>query len=232
MSSCYNLEERIAFVHIPKCAGSSIGGTWRDNTWSNCWLNDVIGGFTMDKFPIGHIPVAALEQFTGKPIDWWNKIIVTIRNPFEQQLSQWAFWRKRGAHCKATGRNVHNDDLVAMSTTLEQFVKSPFSAGPNAMCGDKWQEVGGVFRWWIGDLDGTVAPNVHVIRTEDLHDRIYDVLGIDDSIPVPHRNTSSHGEWQNEYTPEAIEAVRSKFAWSFAMYYQDVIKSSEPPVFS
>lgn len=224
MTTCYNPERRIFFVHIPKCAGTSIGGRWNGKEWTDCWLNQAIGGFTRKGLPNGHQPVSRIQELTGRPIPWWDKIIVTIRNPFEQQLSQWSFWRKRAAAHIKRGSKLHNDDRFVTSPgmTFERFLEDPRSNGPNAICGSSWKDVGGVFRWWC-QSGGVIPPNVRVIRTEDLPVALFNELQLDAPPELPIKNTSEHGDWREVYTPPMIETVRRKFAWSLATKYAGIL---------
>jgi hypothetical protein len=227
VTTCYNMEERIFFVHIPKCAGTTIGGAYDTTThrWSGCWLNDAVGGFVRDGLPNGHQPVRTIERWTGKPIDWWDKIIVSIRNPFRQQWSQYQFWRRRGKKSKSRGYRPHDDDVFAMSCDFRSFIASPRSAGPNAMCGDDWQTTGGVYRWWLVDEHNQIPPNVHVVKTEQLASDLQRVLGRDDLPALPVVNAGA-GSGLGNYDSEMIALMRRKFAWSLAVHYPTALREA------
>lgn len=224
MTTCYHPEKRIAFVHIPKCAGTSIGGNYHapSRQWEGCWLDRVIPGWTREGLPNGHQPVRAFPFWTGQPTEFWDKILVPIRNPFEQQLSQYKFWRGRGKRQAAAGMGSHPDDLFAASVSFEEFVADPRSNGPNATCGDRWKASGGVYRWWLSDESGQIPPNVRIIRVEDLPHALCDALDLDpaDCPDIPQVNRTEPTELADWYTPAAERSVRAKFGWSLATHYK------------
>ena len=225
MTTCYHPEEKLAFIHIPKCAGSAIGGRFRSDKseWFGCWLDKVIPGWTRDGLPNGHQPVATLQHFLGIPIDQWKQVLVTIRNPFEQQVSQYCFWRDRGRrHSNMKLPGYHQDDRFAASATFEQVLADPRSNGPNACCGDRWRESGGVYRWWCA-VDGVIPDNVTIIRMEDLPHALHDALGRGNGVELEWVNSfPRENSWQDWYNEESAAIIKEKFSWSLAVYYPEL----------
>jgi hypothetical protein len=226
MTTCYHPEHRLFFIHIPKCAGTSIGGEWNTEheEWTGCWLDQQLPGWTREGLPNGHQPVFAIDHFTGKQLDWWKKIIVTVRNPFEQQFSQWKFWRERGLGLARKGIPGHADDRFALESDFDDFVTDGRSNGPNAYCGNKWQSAGGVYRWWCAAHDNTIPPNVDIIRVEDFPGAMQACL--QPFMPegqtvtaVPHTNATTDADMLAHYTEAAVHEVARKFSWSLAVFY-------------
>ena len=90
----------VLFLHIPKCGG------WAVKTY----LREHLPGVLMPddpaaKLPIGHVRLQDIERFTGRAPDSWKRIVAVVRNPYEQQLSQFTFWATRYAK---GGRHIHD----------------------------------------------------------------------------------------------------------------------------
>lgn len=225
MTTCYHPVHRLFFVHVPKCAGSAITGELRtsDGLWSARFVDDKLPGWVRDGLPNGHQPVRAIEMLTGKPLNWWKKIIVPIRNPFDQQLSQWSFWRQRAKSRIAAGEAYHIDERCSVSLTLDRFVANPQSNGPVYTCGRRWREAGGVYRWWCTNWAGEIPGNVHILRVEDLPGNLSECLGVDCS-DLKVTNTSEHQRWQDAYSTDGLRAVRDKYAWSLSTWYPEILQ--------
>jgi len=92
----------VLFIHIPKCGGWSVKTYMRDHLPGVLMPDD-----PKAKLPIGHVRLQDIERFTGRSPDSFKRIIAVVRNPYEQQLSQFTFWATRAAK---GGRHIH--DLV------------------------------------------------------------------------------------------------------------------------
>lgn len=236
MTTCYHLEKRLFFVHIPKCAGTSVGGEVHPRTgvWDGSWLERVLPGWSRDNLPNGHQPVAAIEMVTGHPVGWWDRIIAVIRNPFAQQVSQYCFWRVRGWSNSQQGRGSHFDDLTACGLRFEDWVQHPASLGPNTCTGVAGAlAAGGYYRWYLMDpATGQIPENVRVVKMEDLQAGLEGSLAglgcdfepIESSNEVPDKMS-----WEYWYTPESAAAVKQKFAWSLATHYPELRDFSGDP---
>ena len=95
---CYN--DDLLFIHIPKCAGWSVKNWLRDHLPNVLMPDD-----PRSKLPIGHVRLADIERFTGRPPESFKLILAIVRNPYVQQLSQMAFWATRYLD---GGRHVHD----------------------------------------------------------------------------------------------------------------------------
>jgi len=245
---CYN--DEILFIHIPKCAGWSV----------KQYLKANVPGITLpddenSKLPIGHIRLQDIERFTGRSPDSFKLILAIIREPYEQQLSQWCFWRDRYARGQ---RHIH-DVVAAQYATVEGFLSDPrcdfhvwyeqhlgfepgmtrteqvFSRLPDGSTpevGNRYEAFGGCYRYWI-TVDDEIPGNVQVIRCEELDTELPKVLAPfigHEPPPVPRLNRSFHGKnIKAYYSPIAASLVEAKFQWAFECHYAKWLYSDFGP---
>jgi len=240
----YNAD--LLFVHIPKCAGTSI----------RKWLKEYVPGTTDFRdegcnLPIGHIPLRDIERYTGRAPDSFQKIIAIVRNPYSHQLSQWLFWRGRRAH---GGLHIH-DRVAGMHPSLTDWLhdaRSDFHIWYEAQMGSsdaganlqrsagmtaRYPFYGGYFRYWL-EVDGIVPENVVLIRMEELDEAWLPTVSefaIDDAPGLARVNAGPKPDLDLEdilkdYTPLAIEIVNAKFEWAFGTHiYQMLTTTNKNP---
>jgi len=237
---CYN--DDVLFIHIPKTGGWSCKQYMRDNLHGVLMPDD-----PESKLPIGHIRLADIHRFTGRDLDTFTLIIAVLRDPYEQQLSQWSFWRDRYARGE---RHVH-DYIAATYPTLERFLSDPrcdfnvwydqhigFKAGDtpaeqqaakaeailkSSRAANRYELFGGYYRYWL-EVDGTIPDNVTICYHERLAADFTAALKpyIDGTPPpMPTLNASpSRRKTREYYTPQAAAMVEAKFDWAFNEHYQ------------
>ena len=224
----------ILFIHIPKTAG------WSCKTYMKDHLDGVVMPDDKDsKLPIGHIRLQDIEGFTGRPPDSFEKILAVVRNPYEQQLSQWCFWRERFAK----GCSHIHDRCAATYARLEKWLEDPGcdfhiwyeqhtdrrEESPYVKGTERYEDFGGFFKFWL-TVDGVIPGNVQVARQENLDAEFAQALkpycnsalqtAACTMPPMPHLNTSPHdADVKKYYTPRAAELVEAKFQWAFENYY-------------
>lgn len=235
----------VLFIHIPKAAG------WSVKQYMLKVLPDVLMPDNPDsKLPIGHVRLQDIERFTGRKPESFKLILAVVRDPYEQQLSQWQFWRDRYAK---GGTHVH-DILAASYPTLTQFLEDPrcdfhvwyeqhhgfqtgmtpaeqeaarkFQQAPDGQ--NRYEDFGGIFRYWL-TVDNQIPENVTILRAEKIGERLpkemlpfraCSVMGCP-TTSVPHLNTSPHDtNTKAYYTPRAAQLVEQKAAWCFEHYYE------------
>ncbi len=103
----------VLLIHIPKCAGWSIKTYCREHLPGWLMPDDPKSGL-----PLGHVRLRDIERFTGRSPDSFKMILIPIRNPFEQQLSQLCYWAKRYL---TGGRHIH--DQLAWQYVAETKVQ-------------------------------------------------------------------------------------------------------------
>ena len=216
----------LLFLHIPKTGGWSAKHYLRDNVPGMTFPKD-----HDDPFPIGHIPLRDVQTFSGRAPDSFERIVVVIRNPYDQQLSQWMFWRDRFAR---GGRHVH-DIHAALYPDLTHWLLDPMcdfhvwyeetvgQARKTVATERGYNDFGGYYRYWL-EVDGEIPPNVVVVRMEEI-ETAFPAAVADyarpDPAPFPHMNAQpKRAETQAYYTPLARRLVEEKFTWAFAGYYE------------
>lgn len=228
--------DQVLFIHIPKTAG------WSCKTYMADHLEGVLLPDNPEsKLPIGHIRLQDFEGFTGRAPDSFEKILAVVRNPYEQQLSQWCFWRERFA--KGFG-HIH-DRCAATYARLEKWLEDPGcdfhiwyeqhtdrrEESPYVKGTERYEDFGGFYKFWL-TVDGVIPENVQVIRQENLDEEFPEAMSSPVVLhvakpgapysrpPMPHLNTSPHDtNVKQYYTPRAAELVEAKFAWAFENYY-------------
>ena len=227
----------VLFIHIPKCGG------WSCKQYMMEYLPDVLYPDTKredavadSKLPIGHVPLKDIEQYTGRTPDSFQRIIAVVRNPYEQQLSQWQFWRNR----YAKGHRHDHDIWAASCPDMTLWLQGKMcdfhlwyeyrfhpgddfqrKAGPEG----GYEDFGGYYHYWL-EVDGVVPSNVGLCRFENLEAEFKAAVApfADKELGTfPHANAArydSRDKWWHYYRHEkqpevAIELVEQKFAWTF-----------------
>jgi hypothetical protein len=176
------------------------------------------------RLPLGHIRLADMELFTGRKLDSWKLIFAVLRDPYEQQLSQWSFWRDRYAK---GGRHFHDQAAAAYKTLAEWL-------GDDRCDFHTWyiQQIhegksinadSGYYRFWL-EVDGEIPRNVTILDIDSLNEQVPKLLAPFTNPPralkisdVEVLNTSPHSTKTREYyTPKAARLVEEKFKWAFA----------------
>jgi hypothetical protein len=240
----------VLFIHIPKTGGWSVkqymAKVLPDVLWPDPERPETLEA---SKLPIGHVRLADIERFTGRPLDSWKLVLAVLRDPYEQQLSQWSFWRDRYAR---GDRHIH-DVVAAAYPTLTAWLEDPrcdfdvwymqHVGYPDVLAQRtmKWQEspegqnrysgFGGCYWFWL-EVDGKIPDNVTTIDVSEIGQQVPRLLKpfASGEAAVEKLNTSPHGRKTSDYyTPRAAQLVEEKFAWTFERelyprwYYSDVV---------
>jgi len=232
----------LLFIHIPKTGG------WSCKTYLKQNCPGMLGPDDPDsRLPIGHVRLQDIERFTGRKPESFKQIIAVVRNPYEQQLSQWMFWRDRYARGQ---RHIH-DIVAAASPTLTAFLQQPncdfhcwylqhhgFEPGmtpaeqqqvrdteiPNLDGQNRYKDFGGMFLFWI-TVDGEIPGNVEILRCEDLSTAfpaaVSEFMDGSEMQRMARLNTSPglSGEVREYYTPLAARLVEQKCQYAFRCHY-------------
>jgi hypothetical protein len=225
----------LLLIHVPKCAGQ----------FAKRYLKRHVPGMNGPEdldfpFPIGHIPLRDIEAFTGRPLDSWAKVVAIVRNPYEQQLSQYLFWLSR---YEKGGRHEH--DVYTHRVTqralkrgvppLEEWLSHPgcdFHVWYQEAIGSKvkstakqagYLDFGSYYRFWV-EVDGEIPPNVELVRYERLNEDFPRAVaefagGVHD--PGEPTNVGPAREpTRSYYSLPAMELVERKFTYAFERYYE------------
>lgn len=249
--------DKLLFLHVPKCAGRSCRRYLFEHVPGMVGPDPDSKTPTDDSgLPIGHVRLEDIERFTGRKPESFEKVIAVIRNPYEQQLSQWVYWKERFAvgyrrihDCVAANYPTITDFLMdarcdfhawydehhgyqAGDTRNKQTAMAPASAerpeGEN-----RYEHFGGMFRFWV-TVDDEIPGNVQVVRFENLAEEFRAAVqpftafsAVADMPSLPWTNRSSHPyKTHRYYTPEAALLVEQKAKWAFDNYYEKWLWSS------
>lgn len=212
----------ICFIHIPKTGG-----------WSaKKYLKAAVPGILLPEehdypFPVGHIPLRDVEKFSGRSPDSFERIVAVVRNPYEQQLSQWLFWKDRFAQ---GGRHFHDYAAAAwpditpwlMDTTACDFhvwyEEAIEGATKTVATREGYEEFGGYYAYWLA-VNNVIPDNVVLVKFEELSDAFPKAVAewADPDVSFPHLNPGpKRGDTREYYTTRlAAQLVTRKFAWTF-----------------
>jgi hypothetical protein len=232
---CYN--DEILFLHIPKCAGTSVKRWLFDNLDGMRGQNPVYPDAADGGFPIGHIPLKDVERYSGRAPESFKSIIAIIRNPYDQQLSQYLFWSDRYKHewiasgdkiRPADERHFH-DTCAASHPRLETWLQDPgseFHLWYEAHHSNGYREmrpdaapVTDYYLWWVS-INGEVPANLILVKYEDIErgmmEALRPYLGGRDVEPIPVHNTGpTRRATRLYYSQKSAEIVEGKFGWTF-----------------
>ena len=225
----------VLFIHIPKCGGWSCK-QYMMNHLPNVLYPDTKRkeGTDDSKLPIGHVPLRDIPEFVGRPIDSWQRIIAVVRNPYEQQLSQWQFWRNRYAMGHRHAHDIWAASCPDMTLWLQgdpcdfhlwyEMELHPDEHRIRGNYADNYDGFGGYYHYWLA-VDGEIPGNVGLCRFENLEEeftRAIAPFANGDVGEFPHVNATRHNpdKWWKYYRhakqPErAMDLVEAKFAWTF-----------------
>ena len=222
--SVYN--DDVLLIHIPKAGGTSC----RDFMLAHLpGAVDSIGR-NGGPLPIDSTPLRHIEEYTKRPLDSWQKIVIPIRDPYEQVVSHWAYHWDRFAR---GGRHLH-DLTGALNHTLTQWLLDPHSdfrlwyelavRGASAEAVTKLLSSTGFYEYWIALEDGSVPDNVEIVKLESLSQDFPQAIAAwtGGAIGFPHKRSSPHGRDPSVYFTEMAHAlVAERFHWTFEKGYYE-----------
>ena len=202
--------DRLLFLHVPKAGGTSIIH----------YLMQVLPKPVYYSLPADHVAdvpdgvtrfhgVAheSLEEARlvlaqhGRRIEEFPVVVACIRNPYELEVSRYSFLRR--------DREKYNHGPQQAIAFIGDFELFAMCSRPH---GQRRLE-----SYFV--LEGTVPPNLHIIRLEDVQSGLTDCLVVAGAelgtAHIPHHNRSKHDPFQSYYTAAAEEAVYEKYKWVF-----------------
>ena len=220
----------LLFIHIPKCGGDAV----------KQYLKLHIPGMKVPgdedyKFPIGHIRLCDVEQYLGRKLESFKLILALVRNPYEQQLSQWQFWRDRYARyqqhafdimAKSHGRL--GDFLLDENCDFHRWYEFSFrgrvtdeilTATPQTL----YAGFGGQYKFFL-EVGGCIPTNVEVIRLEEIDQALPKALAPLTTAPLPpipvtNRWPTISRPVHEYYTQLSARLVEAKSRWAFEEFY-------------
>ena len=202
----------VLFLHVPKTGGSSVSQ----------WLLDVLPGPVYFAHP-DHVGEdssrSGIRRVNGRAHETLQEasevlprygidirriplILAGIRNPYALEVSRFFHLRK-----KRPPNNRGPGPTRALEGGFENIVVN---------CKPEWVIGGQLEPDFL--LDGTMPPNLVIVRLENAHEELSSALtriGIATDVPLPWYNESDHEHFSAYYTPPAEEAVYRRHQWVF-----------------
>jgi hypothetical protein len=199
----------LMFVHVPKTGGMSLTQVFLDvlprpvfyslPNAANATVPEGVHALEGRR----HESLAEAAEIAagyGRGIADFRAIIGVIRNPYELEVSRYAYLQK--GHPWDAG---HNQEL-AMTDTFENFAVNSVDHGRH-----------GLETYF--QIDGVTPSNFRILRLENLHSELQAVFaecGLSTELPkIPRANSSRHDHYSNYYTPRAEKAVYERYRWLF-----------------
>jgi hypothetical protein len=224
--------DNLAFIHIPKTAGHACRAYFHEHLTDTHELRE----FHPDDGFFGHVALRDLEQYSGRAPSSFERIFAVIRDPYEQQLSQWLFWKDeyaRGFRHKAREHAAMHPDLsfwlLDPESDYHVWDKRPVMIDGNVIERTVAEDVvppesgysmfGGFYRYWLGDETGEIPDNVEVVRFEHLSEEFPMALkpwaGVVRPMEKKNEGPAHRPDPVPYYSELAIELVERKFAHAF-----------------
>lgn len=221
MSTCYNKD--LLFIHIPKCAGTTLYHRWPKRGTERGWLLRVLKEKpSLVVTPVTpHSSTQLAKALSGlkRNVNSFEKIVAIIRNPYDQQVSSY-HWREQQYGCR--------------QPTFIEYIHSNDSKNVSQ---EQWVKYNSYYLCWITDKDGKIPNNLEIIRFESLatelpkaiapwckEEHVAEWYRNGGKAHIPKDNTSEHKPyWEYYDTPETAEAVERCFAWAFKYYYDKFV---------
>lgn len=207
---------KLCVIHIPKTGGIS----------THNWIGENFEDARAVRTPTPHLPLNDLAKYTKLEPSSFEVIVAVLRDPYDQQLSQWVHWRDGYAR---GGRSMV-ERTAAMYPELTHWLLDPYcdvqmahEERNNRLDPEAAFSVVrsmGYYEYFC-TVDGRTPPNLLVVPFHDFPARIREIAGRfkSDLTPYPHVNKSTYRDVPSYYTPLATDIVSAKFEWSISRGY-------------
>lgn len=229
----------VLFVHIPKTGGTAVKHYMVEHMPDVRWPKPGDEkAIAESRLPIGHIPLRDVADLVGRPLSSWDRIVAVIRNPYEQQISQWWFWHKRYAegdnhpHCRAAAKHprIHSwlrDPMCDFHLWYEHRFHPHDEFRLRAAVTD-YHDWGGYYWYWLS-VNGELPPNLMILRQENLEHALPLALAPYIDGPPPEMRRTNAGEPMDlelvmgaggvEAGAASMDIITRKFRWCFEHGY-------------
>jgi Sulfotransferase family len=189
---------RCIFIHIPKCAGTSIEDVlWpHERTEEELW-----GGFVDDyhnAYQTGglqHLTAMLVRRIVGEDVFSSYYRFAVVRNPWDRAVSQFAFMQRRA--------DLRTYARIEAATSFKDYLKA-IRRRTHIQWAPQYT--------FLHDDDGTLLVD-EVLRFEGLEEEIravFNRLGV--SSALPHRNAGERAPAADYYDDETRELVAEMYA--------------------
>jgi hypothetical protein len=204
--------DSLCVLHIPKTGGIS----------AHNWVAANVPGCREVRAPTPHIPLRDIERYTGHKPGLFRKIVAVVRDPYDQQLSQWVHYRDGYAR---GGRSI-SEVVAALYPELGHWLIDPYADAHmaheeyhNGLAAEEAHRLVqglGYYEYYLA-LDGETPDNLVVVPFEEYPVRFIDAvreLVPAEPTPFPHVNKSAPRNTVAYYSQLATAIVSHKFRWS------------------
>ena len=173
---------KIIFIHIPKCAGSSVRFELEKN----------------DPNIISLLHTSYITLLKEYPFETKNYLIFTIvRNTYDRLVSLYHYVKK---NLHLPPFNTNNRYITLFSKPFNECLKSEqFEIGRNNF-------------FWIKDTDNKIPRNINIFYFDTNFQEEINKLFLKNNINlilnIPNHNTSEHENYKNYYNNELLEYVK------------------------
>ena len=196
---------RYLFLHLPKTAGMSINNLLLSKAAELTFFTDIVeGGFNNAVHVPGirHENLYEAESYFchwNKSLLEFEKIFVVMRNPYDQELSQYTYLRQ--GHEWDVGQAA----TIAMSGSFQTFLESASLKGDFPPRLDKFFAI-----------LGQIPKNLRILRFENLHEDIRQHFSpYLTEIDLRHENRSKHRSFEHEYDAKMEQLCYRRNRWFF-----------------
>ena len=185
-------EHQAIFIHVPKCAGSSIKNLLSKKNFKGVSLNNADDGSHDDK--TGYYKAGTARRMKRAYEDQWatHFKFAFSRNPWDRMVS---CWKNRAA-----GRYNKFKDFVFNHQEMVNNGNTSFHWHVMPQCIHVCNNHGDLIVDYIGRFESL---------QEDM-DNIFEILNID-SEKLPHVNKTDHDNYKTYYDKETIKEVEKMF---------------------
>ena len=224
----------LLFVHVPKTGGLSTTGYLLDVLPRPVWLSHPIWDDSLPARGVTQLAgtrhetlaeAAALAARHGFPVERFAAILATIRNPYDLEVSRWAYlrqghhWERGPEQALAQASSfaefaVRNEQRGGGWITDALGTDDRVGAGPGVGIRGRPSEI----RDFCA-IDGRAPAALRLLRFERLADDLAAALAVVgvavDPAGLPWLNRSPRGDYRAYYTPAAEAAVYRRYRWIF-----------------
>jgi hypothetical protein len=225
----------LLFLHVPKPGGMSVTRYLLETLPKPLAITHPIDDPDLHKQEITQLDGARHESLAeardmlaalGRDIREFQVVLVGMRNPYDQEVSRYAFLRQ-GHHWE-----LGPEQDLALASDFETFALG------NCQAGGRWKRYGleaerarpnEIRDYYM--LDGVLPSNLKVIRFEHLAADLLGALAALDIVGTPDfpwDNRSDHQAYATYYTPAAEAAVYDRYRWVFDQSFYDRLRLASP----
>lgn len=188
-----SISNNFIFIHISKCAGTSV-----------CDMLAPYSSTIKDLASIHHPIYSDYESVFGESIKDFL-IFTIVRNPYDRLLSLYTYWKEQKAIYK--NKNINDIDVAQSAWKLKGF--------------NEWVEFIGLEYHekhldnqmaWILNNKNEIENDICICRFETLEEDIKKILyKLNIDTKIPHLNKSKHDSYKKEYSQNSIDIATIRF---------------------